>query len=137
VQSSEDAIVSKDLNGMITSYNGGAERLFGYTSEDVIGKPITILIPESGLQEEADILRRLRSGEHVEHFETVRRRRHGSPVENLGVGSATLRRHCPASVWCRMFRDHSKMPMCSLETKRAKFAKNSSASFFAVLFKSR
>jgi PAS domain S-box-containing protein len=81
VQSSEDAIVGKDLNGTITSWNGSAERLFGYTAEDAIGKPITILIPEDRLQEEADIIRRLRSGQHVEHFETVRRRQDGTPIE--------------------------------------------------------
>jgi PAS domain S-box-containing protein len=81
VQSSEDAIIGKDLNGVIVSWNGSAERLFGYTAEDAIGKPITILIPEDRLQEEADILRRLRSGQHVEHFETVRLRKNGAPVE--------------------------------------------------------
>ena len=81
VQSSEDAIVGKDLNGIINSWNGSAERLFGYTAEEAIGKPITILIPEERLQEEADILRCLRSGQHVEHFETVRRRKNGTPIE--------------------------------------------------------
>jgi PAS domain S-box-containing protein len=81
VQSSEDAIVGKDLNGIITSWNGSAERLFGYTANDAIGKPITILIPEDRLQEEADIIRRLRSGQHVEHFETVRQRKNGTPIE--------------------------------------------------------
>ncbi len=81
VQSSEDAIVGKDLNGIITNWNGGAERLFGYTAEDAIGKPITILIPDDRLQEEADIMRRLRSGQYVKHFETVRRRQNGTPIE--------------------------------------------------------
>ena len=81
VQSSEDAIVGKDLTGIITSWNASAERLFGYTAQDAIGKPITILIPEDRLQEEADIIRRLRSGQHVEHFETVRRRKNGTPIE--------------------------------------------------------
>ena len=81
VQSSEDAIVGKDLNGIINSWNDSAERLFGYTAEEAIGKPITILIPEERLQEEADILRCLRSGQHVEHFETVRRRKNGTPIE--------------------------------------------------------
>jgi PAS domain S-box-containing protein len=81
VQSSEDAIVGKDLNGIITNWNGSAERLFGYTAEAAIGKPITILIPEERLQEEAEIVRRLRSGHHVEHFETVRRRKNGTPIE--------------------------------------------------------
>jgi PAS domain S-box-containing protein len=81
VQSSEDAIVGKDLNGIITNWNGSAERLFGYAADEAIGKPITILIPEDRLQEEAEILRRLRSGQHVEHFETVRRRKNGTPIE--------------------------------------------------------
>jgi PAS domain S-box-containing protein len=81
VESSQDAIVAKDLNGIITSWNQGAERLFGYAAEEVIGKPITIVIPEDRLDEEPDILARIRRGERVEHFETVRRRKDGSPVE--------------------------------------------------------
>jgi len=71
VQSSEDAIVGKDLNGIITNWNASAERLFGFTAEEAIGQPITILIPEDRLHEETDIMRRLRSGQHVEHFETM------------------------------------------------------------------
>jgi PAS domain S-box-containing protein len=90
VMSSEDAIVGKDLDGIITNWNSGAERLFGYTPEEAIGKPITILIPEDRLQEEADILRRLRDGEHVEHFETVRRRKDGSPIE-ISVSVAPIK----------------------------------------------
>ena len=81
VQSSEDAIVGKDLNGIITNWNASAERLFGFTAEEAIGQPITILIPEDRLHEETDIMRRLRSGQHVEHFETIRRRKNGSPIE--------------------------------------------------------
>jgi PAS domain S-box-containing protein len=81
VESSEDAIVAKDLNGVITNWNGGAERLFGYTAEEAIGRPITILIPPDRLDEEPEILARIRRGERVEHFETIRRRRDGSPVE--------------------------------------------------------
>src|SRR6476660_8676601 len=77
VDSSDDAIISKDLNGIITSWNKSAERLFGYTSEEVIGQPITILIPPDRLQEEPEILQRLRKGERVDHFETVRRRKDG------------------------------------------------------------
>ncbi len=78
VESSDDAIVSKNLDGIITSWNIGAERLFGYSAHEVVGKPITILIPEDRLDEELDILARLRRGERVEHFETVRRRNDGS-----------------------------------------------------------
>ncbi|MGO4127606.1 PAS domain S-box protein [Inquilinus sp. YAF38] len=81
VESSEDAIVAKDLNGVITNWNRGAEHLFGYTAEEAIGKPITILIPPDRLDEEPEILARIRRGERVEHFETIRRRKDGSLVE--------------------------------------------------------
>jgi PAS domain S-box-containing protein len=72
VQGSDDAIVAKDLNGIITHWNSSAERIFGYSENEVLGKPITIIIPAELQAEEAGILRRLRSGERVEHFETVR-----------------------------------------------------------------
>ncbi|MGB6440937.1 MAG: PAS domain S-box protein, partial [Methyloceanibacter sp.] len=70
VEYSDDAIISKDLNGIITSWNGGAERLFGYSSEEVIGKPITILIPEDRIDEEPAIIERVRRGERVDHYDT-------------------------------------------------------------------
>ncbi len=91
VTSSDDAIISKDLNGIITSWNKSAERVFGYTADEVIGKSITILIPPDRLHEEPNILSRLRRGLRVDHFETVRRRKDGvlldisltiSPVKN-------------------------------------------------------
>src|ERR1051325_3557134 len=72
VASSDDAIIAKDLNGIIRSWNQGAERIFGYKPEEVIGKPITILIPKERLDEEPRILARLRRGERIDHFETVR-----------------------------------------------------------------
>jgi PAS domain S-box-containing protein len=78
VESSDDAIVSKDLNGIITSWNKGAERLFGYTAEEVVGESITIIIPPDRLGEEPHILSRLRRGERVDHFETIRRRKDGT-----------------------------------------------------------
>jgi PAS domain S-box-containing protein len=81
VESAEDAIVSKDLDGIIQSWNRGAERMFGYTAEEAIGRPITIVIPEDRLDEEAEVLGRIRAGLAVEHFETVRRRKDGSPVD--------------------------------------------------------
>ena len=81
VESSDDAIVSKDLNGIITSWNRGAERLFGYKAEEVIGKPITILIPADRLDEEPEIIERMRRGERVDHYDTVRRRKDGSLVD--------------------------------------------------------
>ena len=75
IESSDDAIVSKDLDGIITSWNGGAERIFGYLAEEIIGKPITILIPPDYLKEEETIIERIRRGERVEHYETVRQRK--------------------------------------------------------------
>ena len=81
VDSSDDAIISKDLNGVITSWNKSAERLFGYTAAEVVGKPVTILIPSDRMDEEADILSRLRRGERVDHFETVRRRKDGALLD--------------------------------------------------------
>jgi PAS domain S-box-containing protein len=81
VRSSDDAIISKDLNGTINSWNEGAARIFGYTAEEVIGKPITILIPAEHQDEEPRILERIRRGEHIDHYETVRRRKDGSLVE--------------------------------------------------------
>jgi PAS domain S-box-containing protein len=81
IESADDAIVSKTLQGIITSWNKGAERIFGYAAPEVIGKPVTILIPEDHIDEEALILARIRSGERVEHYETVRQRKDGSRVE--------------------------------------------------------
>ena len=81
VESSDDAIVSKDLNGIIISWNHGAERLFGYTAEEVIGKPITMLIPPDRMNEEPEIIGRVRRGERVDHYDTVRRRKDGSLID--------------------------------------------------------
>lgn len=81
VESSDDAIISKDLNGVIKSWNSGAEHLFGYTAEEVVGKPVTILIPEERIDEEPGILDRIRRGERIDHYETVRRRKDGSLIE--------------------------------------------------------
>jgi len=81
VESSDDAIISKDLNGIITSWNSGAERLFGYTAQEALGLPIIILIPPDRLDEEPKILERLRRGESVDHFETVRMRKDGSKLD--------------------------------------------------------
>jgi PAS domain S-box-containing protein len=81
VETSDDAIVSKDLNGVITSWNKGAERVFGYAAGEVIGKPVTILIPPDRHDEEPEILRSIRRGERVEHYETVRQRKDGSLID--------------------------------------------------------
>jgi PAS domain S-box-containing protein len=80
VETSDDAIVSKNLEGIIASWNKGAERVFGYSSEEAIGRPITIVIPEDRQDEEVEILRRIRRGERIDHFETIRRRKDGSLI---------------------------------------------------------
>jgi PAS domain S-box-containing protein len=81
VESSDDAIVSKNLDGVIASWNKGAERVFGYSADEAIGQPITIVIPEERLHEEHEILTRIRRGERIDHFETVRRRKDGSLID--------------------------------------------------------
>jgi PAS domain S-box-containing protein len=77
VDSSDDAIISKNLDGVITSWNKGAERIFGYTAEEAVGRHITLIIPEERREEETEFLGRLKRGERVEHFRTVRRRKDG------------------------------------------------------------
>ena len=95
VESSEDAIISKTLKGIVTSWNRGAERMFGYTADETIGKPSGLLIPQDRLEEETQIPARVTQGEHATHFETVRRRKDGkditialtiSPIKN-GAGT--------------------------------------------------
>ena len=81
VESSDDAIISKDLNGIITSWNKGAERTFGYLAEEVIGKSIKMLIPADLQSEEDRIIERIRAGQRIEHFETVRLRKYGGLVD--------------------------------------------------------
>ena len=81
VESSDDAIISKDLNGIIATFNRGAERLFRYKAEEVMGKPVTILMPPDRQHEELEILARIRRGERVDHYETVRRRKDGTLVD--------------------------------------------------------
>jgi PAS domain S-box-containing protein len=80
VASSDDAIVSKDLNGVIMSWNTAAERMFGWTAAEAIGKPITIIIPKERINEEDYVLSRIRQGLIVDHFETVRQRKDGSMI---------------------------------------------------------
>lgn len=104
VESSDDAIVSKDLNGIIASWNKGAERVFGFPAEEAIGRPITIVIPEDRQDEETEILRRIRRDEPIDHFETIRRRKDGrqivvsltiSPVKNADgkvIGASKIAR---------------------------------------------
>jgi PAS domain S-box-containing protein len=81
VESSDDAIVSKTLDGIITSWNAGAQALFGYSAEDAVGQSILLIVPPERHDEEAEILRKLRIGEKINHFETVRLAKDGRRVE--------------------------------------------------------
>jgi PAS domain S-box-containing protein len=81
VDSSEDAIVSKSLDGIITTWNKSAERLFGYSAEETIGQHITLIVPPGRQSEEVAILERLRRGERIQHFETVRVRKNGTMLD--------------------------------------------------------
>jgi len=81
VHSSDDAIIAKDLNGIVRSWNTSAERLFGYSADEVIGQSITIIIPPERLSEEDRVLAEIRAGRRVESFETVRRRKDGSTID--------------------------------------------------------
>jgi PAS domain S-box-containing protein len=104
IEFTDDAIVSKNLDGIITSWNKAAERIFGYTAQEAVGQPITIIIPQDRQDEERTILTRIRRGERIDHFETVRQRKHGglisvsltiSPVKNADgkiVGASKIAR---------------------------------------------
>jgi PAS domain S-box-containing protein len=78
IDSSDDAIITKSLNSIITSWNAGAERLFGYSAEEIVGKPVTILMPPHVVDEEPGILDRIRRGQRIDHYETVRVRKDGT-----------------------------------------------------------
>jgi PAS domain S-box-containing protein len=104
VDSSDDAIISKTLDGVVTSWNQAAERMFGWTEDEAVGQRITLIIPEERLSEEDDVLARLRRGERINHFETVRRTKDGrlldvsltvSPIRNAAgrvVGASKIAR---------------------------------------------
>lgn len=81
IQSSDDAILAKNLDGTISAWNRGAERLFGYSAEEAIGRPVAMLVPLDRTDEEPNILARIRRGEQIDHYETIRRRKDGSLVE--------------------------------------------------------
>ena len=81
VESSDDAIISTDLNCIITTWNKGAQRIFGYSAEEVIGKPVTLLVPPDRHDEETNILERIRRSERVEHYETVRQGKYGNRID--------------------------------------------------------
>jgi PAS domain S-box-containing protein len=129
VESSDDAIISKDLNGIITTWNKGAERLFSYTAEEAIGRPVTLLIPPDRQQEEPRILQRLRRGERVEHFETVRVRKDGSLLE-ISLSVSPLRDSAGRIIGA------SKIARDITERKRTAEALRASEEHFRALFES-
>ena len=90
VESSDDAIIAKGLNGVILSWNGAAERLFGYTASEVLGKSVTIIFPSDRLEEEASILSQIGRGERVDHYETARRRKDGQII-HVSVTASPIR----------------------------------------------
>ena len=92
VESSEDAILSKNLDGIIMSWNRGAERLFGYSADEMIGKSVTLLFPADRYNEEPEILGRIRRGERIEHYETVRLRKDGTLID-ISLSVSPLRGH--------------------------------------------
>jgi PAS domain S-box-containing protein len=81
VDFSDDAIISKTADGVITSWNQGAERIFGYSAEEAVGQPITLIVPQDRREEEVNILENLRRGERIEHYETVRMRKDGKRID--------------------------------------------------------
>lgn len=81
IQSSDDAVISKTLNGIITSWNPGAEKMFGYSAKEMIGQPMTKIFPQDHLHEEQQILQHIRQGKKVDHFESIRLRKDGTPID--------------------------------------------------------
>ena len=92
VETSDDAIISKNLDGIIQTWNRGAARIFGYEADEVIGKPVTILMPPERFDEEPGILARLRRGERIDHYETVRRRKDGTLLD-ISLTISPIRDH--------------------------------------------
>ena len=144
VDSSEDAIISKSLAGIITSWNNSAERMFGYTPEEAIGKSITIVIPAELREEETMILSRLRQGERIEHFETIRLTKSGkrinisltvSPVRNkLGeiIGASKIARDITDKV--RAEEEHARLLASERAAReRAEAASRAKDEFVAMI----
>lgn len=130
VEFSHDAIIGKDINGIITSWNRGAEEVFGYTAKETIGKPVTLLIPPERWSEESSMLNRLRNGESIDHYETVRRHKSGrlleisltiSPIKDAGgkiIGASKIARDITEEK--RIHRELNRVHAEVLAASRAK-----------------
>jgi PAS domain S-box-containing protein len=127
VESSSDAIVGKDLNGVITSWNGGAVKIFGYSAGEAVGRSITMLLPMDRLDEEARILEQLRRGARVDPFETVRLRKDGSAI-HMSVTISPIRNEAGAVVGA------SKIARDISAGKRAEAALRTSENHYRLLF---
>jgi PAS domain S-box-containing protein len=90
IESSEDAIVGKNLNGIITSWNKGAQNIFGFTEKEAVGKHISLIIPPERIHEEEMIISKLRQGQKIEHFETIRRTKTGRDL-NISLSISPIR----------------------------------------------
>ena len=119
VESSDDAIVSKNRDAIITSWNAGAQHIFGYTDQEVVGRPITILIPPEFQDEESKILEKLRAGEHIEHYETVRITKAGNRI-NVSLSISPIKDSNGGIVgFCKIARDISDRKRAELELCKA------------------
>jgi PAS domain S-box-containing protein len=117
IESSDDAILAKDLNGIITDWNESATRLFGYTAEEAIGQSVTILIPPERHDEEPEILAKIRRGERIEHYETIRQHKDGSLIDISLTVSPILNRRGEVIGASKIARDIS-------DQRRAEVQKN-------------
>jgi PAS domain S-box-containing protein len=123
VASSDDAIVSKDLNSIVQSWNAGAERIFGYTAAEAIGKHISLIIPEERIDEEAHVISRILAGQSVQHFETVRKRKDGRLIDiSLTVSPIRTSRGeiIGASKIARDVTEQKRLQRAAEEASRAK-----------------
>jgi PAS domain S-box-containing protein len=123
VESADDAIIGKNLDGIITDWNNGAERLFGYTADETVGRSVSMLIPPDRANEEPDILRRIRRGESVRHYATVRRHKNGTLL-HISLSVSPIRgaqgRIIGASKIARDIGDQKKLEEALRESDRRK-----------------
>ena len=120
VESSDDAILSEDLDGIIQSWNAGAQQTFGYSAKEAIGRPISLLIPPDRMEEEAAVLQRLREGEHVEHLETLRVAKDGRRID-VSVTISPIKDHAGRIVGAsKIARDITERKRAEEDLKAAK-----------------